>query len=240
MDGHQPDTANPAGSAAEAGRQLSADVRSAVLLGKGTLAIRIAEWFLESDRYRLAGVVPVVPEPSWTDSLTDWARLHDVPCVESGDWRDLPGGEGAHVADLAVSVFYDKILPASFIERCGRILNVHNGPLPRYRGVSPINWALKNEERSHGVTIHEITPGIDDGPIVAQLEYSIYPAIDEVDEVYARALKYGWVLFEQTMPLLDRIEARSQDEDQATYFSAADDERLGERRSFTRDQSRSA
>jgi len=214
--------------------------RSAVVLGKGTLAIRIAEWFRQSERYRLDGVVPVVPEPTWTDSLTEWAREHGVRCVESGHWADLAGPGGGPVADLAVSVFYDRILPGSFLERCGRILNVHNGPLPRYRGVSPINWALKNGERSHGVTIHEITPGIDDGPIVAQLEYSIYPEIDEVEGVYARALRYGWTLFEQTMPLLDRIEATPQDEKQATYYSAAEDERLGERRSFTRNLSRGA
>lgn len=213
--------------------------RSAVVLGKGTLAIRIAEWFLESERYRLRGVVPVVPEPTWTDSLIGWARKRDVPFVETGDWADLAGPDGAPVADLVISVFYDRILPAGFIERCGRILNVHNGPLPRYRGVSPINWALKNGESSHGVTIHEITPGIDDGPIVAQLEYSIYPEIDEVEGVYARALRYGWALFAQTMPLLDRIEARPQDEKQATYYGADDDERLGERRSFSRDLSRS-
>ncbi|HXS47257.1 MAG TPA: formyltransferase family protein [Solirubrobacterales bacterium] len=208
------------------------------MLGKGTLAVRIAEWFMQSDGYRLDGVVPVVPEPSWTDSLIGWAREHDVPWVETGDWADLPKCEGGSVADLAISVFYDRILPKSFIDCCGRILNVHNGPLPRYRGVSPINWALKNDERSHGVTIHEITPGIDDGPIVAQLQYSIYPEFDEVNEVYARALEYGWTLFEQTMPLLGEIEARPQDEGQATYYGAVDNERLGERRTFTRDLSR--
>ena len=36
------------------------------------------------------------------------------------------------------------------------------------------------------------------------------------------------------MPILDRIEAAPQDESLATYYSAADNERLGERRSFNR------
>jgi methionyl-tRNA formyltransferase len=87
------------------------------------------------------------------------------------------------------------------------------------------------------VTIHEIAPGIDDGPIVAQLTYSIYPEHDEVEDVYRRALAYGWTLFEQTMPLLDRIEATPQDERQAIYYRAGDDERLGDRRSFRRELS---
>ena len=134
----------------------------------------------------------------------------------------------------------DSILDADFIARFDRILNLHNGPLPRYRGVSPINWALRNGEHSHGVTIHEITPGIDDGPIVAQVTYSIYPAHDEVIDVYRRALRYGWTLFSETVPILDRIVATEQDEAAATHYTRAQNVFLGERRSFTRAQSRLA
>ena len=42
-----------------------------VLLGKGTLAIRIADWFSRQPQYDLRMVVPVMPEPAWTDSLAD-------------------------------------------------------------------------------------------------------------------------------------------------------------------------
>ena len=209
--------------------------KSVIVLGKGTLAIRAAEWFRRADDYEIAGVVPVVPEPTWTDSLIEWCREHDVPFVDSGRFQDALG-EGERV-DLAVSIFYDKIIRAGFIDSCERIVNLHNGPLPRYRGVSPINWALKNGERSHGVTIHEITPGIDDGPIVSQVVYSIYPELDEVIDVYERAQRYGWALFQETMPILDSIVAQPQDESQATYYAASDNDRLGDRRSFTRAES---
>lgn len=208
-----------------------------VVLGKGQLAIRVAEWFRANEDWELMRVVPVMPEPEWTDSFAAWAAGNGVPRVQSGNYADLDAPEG-RVADLGFSVFYDRILPAEFLAGFGRILNLHNAPLPRYRGVSPINWALKNGERSHGVTIHEIGPGIDDGPIVSQATYSIYPERDEVADVLARGLAFGWALFEQTMPILDRIEATPQDESLATYYGAGDDERLGERRDFTRALSR--
>ena len=48
-------------------------------------------------------------------------------------------------------------------------------------------------------------------------------------DVYQRALAYGWVLFEQTMPLLDRVVARPQDERRATYYSARENGLLGDR-----------
>ena len=213
--------------------------KRAVVIGKGTLAIRVADWFLNSPDHDLIEIVPVVPEPTWTDSFARWAEANDIPYPESGHYKDL-GAINSHDAtiDLVFSVFYDKIIKEWFIARCARILNLHNGPLPRYRGVSPINWALKNNETKHGVTIHEITPGIDDGPIVAQLEYSIYPEFDEVREVYQRAIEYGWVLFQQTMPLLDRIEPRPQNDELATYYNARQNHLLGERRSFTRQESK--
>ena len=212
--------------------------QNVILLGKGTLAIRIADWFLKQPDYDLRMVVPVIPEPAWTDSLSSWANIHQVPLVRSGHYKDIPDVMSDNWgADLVLSVFYDKIIKEWFIKKCTRILNLHNSPLPKYRGVSPINWALKNGETSHGVTIHEITPGIDDGPIYSQVQYSIYPGFDEVKDVYSRALEYGWVLFTQTMPLLQKITPAPQDHGQATYYSLQQNPQLAERRSFTRQDS---
>ena len=217
------------------------DKKSVVLLGKGDLAIQVASWFHASEKYELTAIVPVIPEPTWTGSLMQWALAAGVPVIESGHYRDLPylAKEGLKV-DLAMSVFYDKIIRQWFIERCSRIINLHNGPLPRYRGVSPINWALKNGESEHGITIHEITPGIDDGPIISQVKYSIFPDRDEVVDVYKRALQFGKTLFEQTLPILDELPARAQDESLATYYSNKENHLLGERSGFTRQQSLAA
>lgn len=211
--------------------------KTVVVLGKGDLAIRVAGWFHASPDHALVAVVPVVPEPTWTGSLGDWAQAHGVPTVASGHYRDLPPIAGGTI-DLGLSVFYDRIVRPAFIGRFARLLNLHNAPLPRYRGVSPINWALKNGEREHGVTIHEMTPEVDAGPIVAQVRFSIWPDRDEVMDVYRRALAFGWLLFEETAASLDELPAAPQDEAQATYYATADNERLGERRFFTRAEHR--
>jgi len=209
-----------------------------IVMGKGSLAIRIAEWFCKSDEYELIQIVPVVPEPLWTDSLTEWANKKGISLVATGHYKDVDFIDNEYEKiDLVFSVFYDKIIKKWFIDRCNRILNIHNSPLPRYRGVSPINWALKNNEMKHGITIHEISPGIDDGPIYAQVQYSIFPEFDEVIDVYTRALEYGWVLFCQTMPILDKIVPRPQDQRLATYYDAMKDSLLQERRRFTKLQS---
>lgn len=214
--------------------------KRAIVVGYGSLAIRIAEWFCASDEYALIEVVPNIPEPTWTDSMIAWADKKGIPIVASGHYKDISliRNENDKI-DLVFSVFYNKIFKQWFIDRCTKILNLHLAPLPHYRGVSPINWALKNNESKHGVTIHEVSPDIDDGPICAQLEFSIYPEFDEVIDVYNRALAYAWVLFCQTMPVLDKIVPRPQDERLATYYSVKQKELLQERRDFTRQRSAS-
>lgn len=208
-----------------------------VVLGKGALCIKIAEWFLANPHYSLQYVVPVVPEPAWTDSVTEWAKKNTVMYIHSGNYADIPNVHSSDwKIDLAFSVFYDRIIKEWFIGKCSRILNIHNAPLPRYRGVNPINWALKNNEKKHGVTIHEISGGIDDGPIVSQAEYSIYPETDEVIDVYRRGLEFGWTLFIQTMPLIDTIIPVMQNDALATHYTVKDRHRLGSRAGFYRDK----
>ena len=207
-------------------------IKKVALLGKGKLAIRIGEWFRSnSARFELIAVVPVIPEPTWTDSLLDWGKANHLRVCS--DHTHLPPG-----LDLVFSCFYDKILRADFINSHQTVLNLHNGPLPKYRGVNPINWALRNGEREHGVTIHEITPGIDDGPILSQTKFTIYPECDEVRDVYNRALEYGWVLFKTTIPVMDMIKPVQQDNSQASYYSSKDRPGLGDRSSWTRRESR--
>jgi methionyl-tRNA formyltransferase len=208
--------------------------KQVVVLGKGKLAIKVAQWFYNHKEYELLLIVPVIPEPNWTTSISEWATKNNIPLIKSGHYKDIPVDIQI---DLAISVTYDKIIKKSFIDRCNRIINIHNSPLPKYRGVSPINWALKNNEKDHGVTIHEITPGIDDGPIWGQVKFPIYPKVDEVKDVYRRCLDFGWTLFKTVIPLIDQITPTLQTDSQATYYDLSKNDLLGERRFFTKKQS---
>ena len=210
-------------------------MKTVIVLGKGSLAIKIANWFKESNEYQLNWVVPVIPEPDWTDSLTSWCKKFEIPHIASGNYQMIPDlKDSLWNIDLAFSVFYDKIIKANFINRCTDILNLHPSPLPRYRGRNPINWALKNQEKIHGVTIHQIDEGIDSGPIISQVCFDIDPEKDEVIDVYNRCLEYGWFLFIQTIPQLNLIRPTPQDKRLATYHSSKDFDQLGDRKYFTR------
>lgn len=200
-----------------------------VLLGKGSLAIKVAEWFKENTN--LLYVVPDMPEPTWTDSMIEWCKNNNVDYIESGDYNDIPDVD----IDLAMSVFYGNIIKQNFIDSCRNIINLHNSPLPKYRGVRPINWALKNGEHSHGVTIHKIDKGVDTGEIIGQVTYPIYPEIEEVEDVYSKALDYGWMLFKDVAKNLTHAinHAKPQGEN-FSYYPSEMNHLLGDRSDFRR------
>lgn len=208
--------------------------KTVIVLGKGDLAIKIASWFKRSNEYELIAIVPQIPEPTWARSFLEWAEDKQIPIIRSGDYKEIFRLFPKQNIDLCVSVFYDKIIKNDLIVYATKLVNIHNSPLPKYRGVKPIHWALKNNEKYHGVTIHEITEGIDDGPILSQVSYSIYPELEEVFDVYQRSLKYAWILFLQTIPYIWSIKPIQQDHSLATYFSLKEDSMLGDRLGVTR------
>jgi methionyl-tRNA formyltransferase len=52
-------------------------------------------------------------------------------------------------------------------------LNLHTALLPKYRGLMPTFWALKNGEKETGVSVFLVDEGIDSGPIVVQKRVAI-------------------------------------------------------------------
>ncbi len=85
-----------------------------------------------------------------------------VPAVDEALAARLAG------ADLLLVAAFGRILPAELLAlpRLGAF-NVHPSLLPRWRGNNPIEWQILREERTGGVTVHEIVPEVDAGPIVA-------------------------------------------------------------------------
>lgn len=77
-------------------------------------------------------------------------------------------------ADVFVVAAFGQILSKEILEmpRLGCI-NIHASLLPKYRGSSPIQWAVINGEEKSGVTIMQMNEGVDTGDILYQKEISL-------------------------------------------------------------------
>ena len=71
--------------------------------------------------------------------------------------------------DVIVVVAFGQILRKNILDlpKYGCI-NVHGSLLPKYRGASPIQWAVINGDKETGVTIMHMDAGIDTGDMILQ------------------------------------------------------------------------
>jgi methionyl-tRNA formyltransferase len=75
--------------------------------------------------------------------------------------------------DLIISSYYRKIIPYKIIKLSKLSINIHPSLLPFYRGPVPSAWAILNNEKFTGVTIHKMDKGIDAGDIIFQKKIKI-------------------------------------------------------------------
>jgi methionyl-tRNA formyltransferase len=77
-------------------------------------------------------------------------------------------------ADMFLVAAYGQILSRKFlaIPRLGSF-NIHASLLPKYRGAAPINYAILHGETETGVTLIEVEPALDAGPMVGVVRTAI-------------------------------------------------------------------
>jgi Methionyl-tRNA formyltransferase len=79
-------------------------------------------------------------------------------------------------ADLFVSMSFNQIFRSEIMNLPKlKTINCHAGKLPYYRGRNILNWALINDEKEFGITVHFMDEGIDTGDIILQ---KVYPITD--------------------------------------------------------------
>lgn len=121
--------------------------------------------------------------------------------------------------DVGIVFAYGKILPAEFFTKpkygC---LNLHGSLLPDLRGASPFQTAILKGYKKSGWTLQKVAKGLDEGDILAQVEFDIYEN-ETTEELIERVLPLG---IELVLKVLDNLEfywnnAKKQQEEQATY-----------------------
>jgi methionyl-tRNA formyltransferase len=106
--------------------------------------------------------------------------------------------------DLFVLAAYGRILPQTLLDipRLGA-LNVHPSLLPKYRGATPIQAALRNGDSETGVTIMLMDAGLDTGDVVLQERVAIEPA-ENYGELHDRLALIGAELLDRALDLAQR------------------------------------
>jgi formyltetrahydrofolate-dependent phosphoribosylglycinamide formyltransferase len=89
-------------------------------------------------------------------------------------------------ADYVALAGYMRILTPWLVEGwAGRMLNIHPSLLPKYPGLRTHQRALDAGDAEAGCTVHLVTTGVDEGPILGQARVPVLPG-DTAETLAAR------------------------------------------------------
>lgn len=93
-----------------------------------------------------------------------------------------------HGVELIALAGYMRILsPAFCAQWAGRLVNIHPSLLPRHPGLDTHARAIAAGDREHGASVHLVTAGVDEGPVLAQARVPVLPG-DTPEALAARVL----------------------------------------------------
>lgn len=137
------------------------------------------------------------------DNVTRKYRVdkHKTYSVNSEDFLEYIN---INRVDLIVSIAAPMKFKREILNATGSgCINYHTALLPKYRGRQPLFWALLNEEKEVGISIHEMDEQFDSGPIVVQDKIRV-DANDTLHSLYLRTIKMGPQLMIEAIGKLDR------------------------------------
>lgn len=122
-------------------------------------------------------------------------------------------------ADLFVVMAYGQILPLKVLS-LPRLypIGLHASLLPKYRGPSPINWAILKGERETGVTVFRLNEEMDAGDIIMQKPIDILDS-DNAETLSIKLANLGANLLVRAVDAIGEKKVRfmKQDDSQATF-----------------------
>jgi phosphoribosylglycinamide formyltransferase-1 len=111
--------------------------------------------------------------------------------------------KAANVQLIALAGFMRVLTPWFVKEWTGRLINIHPSLLPKYPGVDTHRRCLEAGDLVHGCTVHQVTTGVDEGPVIGSAEIDVRPG-DTEDALSARLLKAEHLLYPRCLAAVAR------------------------------------
>ena len=213
-------------------------------MGTPDFAVPVLEALIDSP-HEIVCVYTQPPRPKGRGQKVQPSPVHDVADrhgIPVFTPKSLKRDEASRVAfvghavDVAVVAAYGLILPPDVLAAPKHgCLNVHASLLPRWRGASPIQHAIRSGDTESGISIMQMEEGLDTGPVIATRAVAIHPTTT-AQSLHDELAALGAVLTVEVLERLGRhkkLAAKKQDDNAATYapLLTKDDGRVDWRKS---------
>lgn len=151
-------------------------------------------------------------------------KKHHIPVIEltkSVNHQESLNKIKAYNPDLLISIAGNQIFKKPLINLAPKgCLNLHTALLPKYRGLMPSFWVLKNNEKETGVSVFFIDEGIDSGPILVQKKIPINENMSQ-EELIKKSKKVGMDAIIEAIDKIhsDNYELIPNPDEEMTYYS---------------------
>jgi len=201
------------------------EMKKIVVIGNGKMAIECLEIM---KAYRSAHVLLVIADPK--DMTLMFLKQY---CKREGLELELSNNVNSlnivkKIEKIKPEIIFNinsfQIIRKKLIEiPSDGIINFHNGPLPKYRGVNVCSWAILNGEKIYGVSWHYVEEAIDSGDIVAQKFFSL-SGDETACSLILKCVDEGVLLFKEFFSLLleEKVTAVSQDSSNSSHYKRRD------------------
>lgn len=154
------------------------------------------EYLIKDDSIEIKFIVPRTDTKD--ETLKKYSKKHKIDYLKNVQVNSLAFFKTAssYNCDLFISMSFNQIFRSKIINLPPlKIINCHAGKLPFYRGRNVLNWALINDEKEFGITIHYIDVGIDTGDIILQETFPITEKDDYGSLLRVAYLQCGKLLY---------------------------------------------
>lgn len=175
-------------------------------------------------RYQIVGAIVDAfgNAPDAQDPFRQLAEQLKVPLFESVNFNDPE-----HIAvwkslqpDLIMLTGASRIAQKNFLSvaKFGCV-NLHGGKLPKYRGSSPMNWALINDEKEFTICIVQVNEGIDSGDVLIEKTFPIL-LTDTIKDLHEKANEAFPQMLLEVVDQMEKslLRPRRQDPAGASYY----------------------
>lgn len=148
---------------------------------------------------------------------------HGVPLVQIDGRVNRPENRAKIAAlkpDLLLSIGGNQIFRRPLLDVATHgCLNLHTALLPKYRGLMPTFWVLRNNEPETGVSVFFVDEGIDSGPILVQKRVEIGDRSQAELIKHTKKIGMDAILEGVTLIMKGGYQLIDNPEDDKTYFS---------------------
>lgn len=200
------------------------DKKKIIFCGTPNIAVGILETLINMEQIEVAAVITqpdklvgrkkeLTPPP-----VKILAEKNNLKVFQPAKIKDIFAEIEAINADAMVTCAFGQFVPDKILNLFKYRVNVHGSLLPKYRGGSPIQYAILNGDEETGITLMQMVKAMDAGPMFVSEKLKI-EASDDSGTLFEKMTSLGKKMIEKYLIdiLEGKIEPKDQNDNEATF-----------------------